>query len=366
MRKRTRLALLLAAGAVALATAGAALASFNPRITVTAPAAAGGTPVVTLDVRVDQADDPTAKVTIYVPPGYQVSLPAVGTKLGTVDAHAQAADLGGAVLPLTGDLLVADPKSGTLPQAAVLCLGAETAVGVWNLHLTAAGQVLDVPIFVVQTTGAEAALAQFKLVVCLPPPDVPPGTPGRATFGAKLLDATFSDSALTAPSAPGEYRWRTIWTPYTPNTGKANPAGTKEAQSIVRVPTALTLSVKKSKVIRKTSAGKRTWTRLTITGKLTENLAAIPGRAVVVQYSFTASGGLKSLGTATTSSAGTFTRTLLVNKTTYVLARATIPARDLGATGCTPTNPAVPCNDATIGGTTVASQKLRVTAFRFK
>jgi hypothetical protein len=366
MRKPTRFALLLAVCAAALATAGSALASFNPRIIVTTPTAAGAGPLVNIDVRVDQADDPTAKVTFYVPPGYQVALPAVGTKLGTVTAHAQAADLGGAVLPLTGDVLVADPKSGTLPQAAVLCLGAETAVAVWNLHLTAAGQVLDVPIFVVQTSGAEAALAQFKLVVCLPPPDVPPGTPGRATFGAKLLDASFTDNALTSPSTAGEYRWRTTWTPYTPNTGKPNPAGTREAQAIVRVPTQVTISVKKSKVIKKTAAGKRTWTLLTITGKLSENLAGIPSVPVVVQYSAKATGAMTKLKAVTTSSAGTFKRTVLVKQATYVLAQATIPTRDLGTAGCTPTNPAVPCNDATVGGSSVLSQKLKVTAFRFK
>ena len=41
---------------------------------------------------------------IYIPTGYQIGTPAAGTKLGDVTATAAAADLGGAILPLTGEL----------------------------------------------------------------------------------------------------------------------------------------------------------------------------------------------------------------------------------------------------------------------
>ena len=45
--------------------------------------------------------------------------------------------------------------------------------------------------YVDPVSGAAAAFASFTIQVCLPPPDVPAGTPGRATFGAKLVDAEF-------------------------------------------------------------------------------------------------------------------------------------------------------------------------------
>src|SRR5439155_1261575 len=80
------------------------------------------------------------------------------------------------------------------------------------------------PIFVEATAATEAAFASYRLVVCLPPPDVPAGTPVRATFGAKLLDADFTVSALSGPT--GEQRWRALWTPYVPQQGKVNVAGT--------------------------------------------------------------------------------------------------------------------------------------------
>ncbi len=366
MRKPIRLALLLAACTTALATAGSALASYNPRIVVTSPATAAGGPLVDINVKVDPADDPTAKVTIYIPQGYQVSSPAVGSKLGTVTAHAQAADLGGAVLPLTGDVLVIDPNSGSVPQQQAACIAPESPLAVWDLHLTAAGQTLDVPMFVVQTSGAETALAQYKIVVCLPPPDVPPGTPGRATFGAKLLDADFTDSAITNPQAAGEYRWRTIWTPYTPATGKPNPQGTKEAQAIVRIPTQLTISVKKSKVVKGKGKARRTWTLITITGKVSEAQTGIASQPVTVEYSSKPRGKLARLKAVTTNQAGVYRKTLLVKQTTYLLTETTIALRDLGSSGCTPTNPAVPCNDVSIGGAHLLSQKLKVTAFKFR
>src|SRR5256885_9771 len=83
-------------------------------------------------------------------------------------------------------------------------------------------------LFVVATAGPEASLGATKLVVCLPPPDVPVGTPGRATFGAKLLSATFSASAITEPKASADLRWTSLWTPYTPGKGTPNPAGSVE------------------------------------------------------------------------------------------------------------------------------------------
>ena len=62
---------------------------------------------------VSNADDPTARVAIYIPTGYQIATAAPGTKLGDVTATAAAADLGGAILPLTGELDAVDPNALT-------------------------------------------------------------------------------------------------------------------------------------------------------------------------------------------------------------------------------------------------------------
>src|SRR5947209_20155448 len=92
MRATIRVAVLSAALLAALAFAGSALASFTPKLTV--KGAATGTSVT---VNVGNNDAPTAKVSIYVPAGYTLSPPTIGSKLGDVTATASAADLGGAV-----------------------------------------------------------------------------------------------------------------------------------------------------------------------------------------------------------------------------------------------------------------------------
>jgi hypothetical protein len=355
MTKRIRVALVGAVGLLALAFAGSALAAFSPKLTVT-HAAQG----VTVDVRVNQTDDPTAKVSIYVPNGYQLNSPSPGTKLGDVKATAQAADLGGAVLPLTGELQTVDPKTfttstGTPYAAAQAACGVPTVAAGWNLHLTAAGQVLDVPVFVVQNSSPEAAAGPYKLVVCLPPPDVPAGTPGRATFGAKLLSATFTSSALTPPSSAGEYRWTSAWTPYTPNTGKPNPAGSVEVQSLVRLPTQVGLTVRKTRVFKnvkvKGKTVKQLWTRVSVIARVSENAQPVGG----IRVTMTVNG--KRLGAAATDTKnGAVTGTFLLRKgTVTVAASGAIPTRDLGAAGCTKTAifAGIPCNDATVGGVTV-------------
>ena len=62
---------------------------------------------MTINFTQGATDDPTAKLTFYAPPEYSASLtqPA-GQTIGTVTAQGTAADLGGALLPLTGTVQV--------------------------------------------------------------------------------------------------------------------------------------------------------------------------------------------------------------------------------------------------------------------
>src|SRR3954452_1720269 len=178
MRKSIRAALLACAALSSLAFASSAFAAYtSPKLVVASltPQAAGSGGPVRVGVTVANTDDPTAKLQIYTPAGYKIATPPAGTKLGDVTAPAAAADLGGAILPLTGEL----QSVAANPAGAAQC--GVAAAQYWNLHLTAAGQILDVPMYVVTASaGEQTAGYQAKLVVCLPPPDIPPGTPGRA------------------------------------------------------------------------------------------------------------------------------------------------------------------------------------------
>src|SRR3954453_12178392 len=330
MKKAIRLAALAGAVFASLAFAGSALASFSPKLVVASatPQATGSGPTRIGGV-VSNADDPTAKVSIYVPAGYQLGTPAGGTKLGDVTATAAAADLGGAVLPLTGELDAIAPTAATNAAAAQCGVSPSQT---WNLHLTAAGQTLDIPLFVVASSAPEAAAGyNTKLVVCLPPPDVPAGTPGRATFGAKLLSATFTSSAITQPTATGDYRWTSLWTPYNPGKGTPNPAGSVEVQALRHIPTQVKRNVAKKKLTSfKTikRKGKKVRvkvirTRIPFSSAVTENGAPATGTITT-----TAAG--KKVGGATgsfilTAKSATLTATAVVNRVTPVPTGQTAP-----------------------------------------
>jgi hypothetical protein len=352
MRKSIRCALVAGVVVGALAATGSALAAFSPKIYV--KTASGG---INIRVAVNTTDDPTARFALYVPVAYTGNFSAApGTVLGPVTAHAQAADLGGAILPLTGNVLVANPVDPTVVAASAACDPVPHAA-IWVLSLTAAGQTLFVPMFVDQSSGAEAALASFKLVVCLPPPDVPPGTPGRATFGAKLLDADFTTSALTAPTAAGTFVWRALWTPYNPGVGTVNAAGTVQTQSLWFQPTTLSAAARVTTKRTKVKGRTRVTNTVTVFGALSAAGQGAPAQAIDIYAGPTAS-ALKKVKTVTTNAAGAYTFTAKLAKATFFQARATSPDRDLGPSLCAPGLPA-PCISATVSGGSLTSGTVR-------
>ncbi|MGH3003417.1 MAG: hypothetical protein ACRDM1_12300 [Gaiellaceae bacterium] len=344
-----RAALFACAACCTLAFAGPALASYSPKLIVS-----GGGGPATVEVKVAAADAPTARVVIYVPLGYRVGSPQVGTTLGKVRATAAAADLNGAVLTLVGDLRVVDPATFTAVQKQTeqLCLDGSTASQVWDMHVSAVGQVLDIPLYVIAASPTEKAFAGTKLEVCLPPPDVPVGTPGRSTFGAKLLSASFTSSAIAGPASAGEYRWRTLWTPYVPLKGTPNLAGSVEAQALVRSPARITQKA----VAQRRQAGRVT---VTVAGKVTEHGVPVTGARVAVY-----TGGTKSklhrLKTVTTNAKGVYVARVVVKRPQWFRSVVGVPLRDLHATGCTPTFPPARCIDATVGAYRLTSAFARV------
>jgi len=363
LKKTFRVGLLACVMLAALAFAGSALATFVS----TASGAAGGGPT-RIGVQVGAADDPTAEVQIFVPTGYSIATPAAGTILGKVTATAAAADLGNTVLPLTGDLDAIAPNSTTTADAQECGV---TPAQTWDLHLSAAGQTLDIPLFVAAAAAPVAATGYAnELVVCLPPPDVPAGTPGRAVFGAKLLSATFTASAITEPTT-GSFRWTSLWTPYTPNTGKPNPAGTVETQSLRDIPGALTLKVTRKKVTKtkiEKVRGKSKKVKVVSTAVSFAPVATENGKSatVVTSTTFTVAGKKTTKRTFTLASkkSATIVATAKIDSDsgsvpTGVTAVATdLFFHDLGSAGCVATAAfgGLPCTDATEGGVSVTAR----------
>ena len=368
MRTTIRLALFAVAALSALGFASSAFASFVPKLIVSSTP----TGSARVGVVVNNVDDPTARVSIYIPAGYQVATPATGATLGTVTATAAAADLGGAVLPLTGDLRTIPPNAAAAAQCGV------TPAQTWDLHLTAAGQVLDIPLYVVAGSAGEVAAGfPTKLVVCLPPPDVPAGTPGRATFGAKLLSATFDSNAITQPAATGDFRWTSLWTPYNPGKGTPNAPATVETQSIRHIPTEIKQTITKKKLtsfVTKRIKGKKKRVKVIRTQvKFSATVSANGSAPTSVSISTTAAG--KRVGGASgtfilaAGKSATVTASAVLNHgssvpTGQTAAAADLFYADLGITACTTAIGAgLPCVDSTVGAEAIKASTV-VVGFR--
>lgn len=324
MSTRLRLTLLALVATSVLAGAGNALAAYTPTFVARSDSqqlSSGGGAGMTFRVSVPREHDPTAKVTLYVPQGYGGILDkAPGTNLGPVSAQVVAKALGGALLPLTGNVISVDPNTAVNNVCAP---GLHDAV--WNLVLTAAGQTLNVPVYL-DTIEAEpeVSFAKFKLQICLPSPDVP-ADQGGATFGAQLIFAQFSvKGVFNNPTARGANVFRGLFTPYVPGGGSVNALGTVEARSTTRLPAQLSLA---AVVNQRTGI-------VTVRGSLSEFNVGIAGQKVKLRLGTTAK-GVKIIRTLTTNGRGNYATTLRLRKgqTRFLRTDVFVPVR-ADATGC--------------------------------
>jgi hypothetical protein len=336
MQTILRLATVSVIATAALAFAGNAFATQRIAVSQTATS-------LTIKVTQDQSDPQPAKITIYIPSLYQLhAAGAVGSTIGTTSGQVFSRDLNIA-LPLSGDVVVLDPAQHTKD---VCSPGSHVAV--WDLHLTVAGQAIDLPVYLSATSGGETALGQAKLETCLGPADVPQGAPGRSPNGAQLLDATFTvNNQLTPPV--GSSGWTSFWVPYAAGTGVPNAAGTIEARSVVG-PGAATI------VSRITNRRRKL---LRLTGRVTQG--GIPVGGVRVRLLINS----KARFSTTTQANGGYVFRLRNTRrrvtTTFFQASVTAPARDITATGCAnPTQQGVACVSATAGPFGAKSRKIRI------
>lgn len=346
MKKSIRLAVLAALSALALAAAGSALAAYTPTLAISpGNLTAGGAGANTIKFTSSAADDATAKIQIYAPLGYRVNLgQPVGAKIGKVNAQIIAVALGGALLPLTGDIVVDDPAKYTAAAASVACAGAVAHNAVWLLNLSVAGQTLAVPVYVDKTAGAEATFASLKLQTCLSSPNATVAQGGNSV-GAKAVSVDFTFSGvLTNPATAGDNVWHSRFTPYVAGGITTNAAGTIESRSIVRLPAALTFAA---------SAGK-------VGGKVTEGSAGLSGIKVEI-WGGPSAKKVAKLGTVKTKSDGSFS--YKSKKGTTYQAKVTLGTRGNTTAGCAggsfPAFAPVPCATATIGGWTAASKAVK-------
>jgi hypothetical protein len=224
------------------------------------------------------------------------------------------------------------------------------------MNLSVAGQTLAIPVYVNPTAGPEQALGGFKLSICLPPPDVPVGTPGRAFQGAQLLDALLTlNGIFTTPTSGALVKWETLFTPYNPGVGTPNVAGTFEARALVPLP--ITLSIHAA--YKKKTA---TWQ---LSGRVTEGGLALATGTPIVVYKGASATALRQATTTKVKANGNWSVAgkLKPKKTTFFQVGATVGARDYTAQGCaSPLTPFAPagCVSATLSLWSTKSVAVRV------
>src|SRR4051812_15355682 len=353
MRKSLRLGVGLAVAAAAFTFAAQAFAAYTPKLTVQM-----GPAGTNIHLSIPPADDPTALLVFYAPAGTTASLGAsAGTTIGTLTAQASPAALGGATLPLAGTVEVraaggtylSSGQQVPLAAAATRCTGTAAHTAFWVLKLTAAGQTLEVPLFVDPVPAPLNVAASFSLTICLPPSDIPENL-GGAAFGAKVFDANFTVKDIFTPTTAGVNLWRLRATPYTPAKGTPNAPATVEAQSYVENGTISLGAI--ARTLTKTAASYKVGGSVSTTGQL--------GAGVSVTLSKgTSPTKLTSFAKTLAGTGGSFAGRFAVKRgkkaqKVYVRASVNAPTRDLDVSACKATF-GVSCVSATASGFTAVS-----------
>jgi hypothetical protein len=345
-----------AAALATLAFANSALAANTGTFSVVhSPQTLATSAATTIEVTVPQSDDPIAAVNIYSGTGYTLNLSqAAGTGIGTVTATAFSRD-NNLTLPLEGTVTTADPNAAANLAGSAQCTGLPKSQAVWVMNLSVAGQTLAIPIYVNATDGApDQALGGYRMSICLPPPDVPVGTPGRSFQGAQLLSAKLTVTGVfTTPASGGLIKWESLFTPYNPGKGTANRAGTFEARAFVPMP--IILGLHRSYVVKT-----NTWK---LNGKVTEGGQPVGGLQITIRRGPSAT-KLTSRSTTKTDANGNWSTSghLTPKRTTYFQITASQPIRPNTDTGCaTPATTAAPagCVSSTISSWNTKSTTLK-------
>jgi hypothetical protein len=193
--------------------------------------------------------------------------------------------------------------------------------------------------YVITTVGAETAFGPAKIVVCLPPPDVPVAN-GGATFGAKLFQAEFSVSGVFSTVATGA--WLSIWTPYLPAVGQVNAAASVASPSGI-APGSLSVKVAKSGLVKSR-----------VTGKVAQGGTGFGGARVEIWAGLTRT-VLKKVATTSTKADGSYAFTY-GKKAAFFRTRTIVAARPAPAL-CTQLQGSlpVPCVNGSFNGFTALS-----------
>jgi hypothetical protein len=344
----------LAFGALSLflLSAGSSSAALTPKLVVSSTETARSQ-TLTITASKPMTDDAVGRIQFYVPTGFLLNSPAGGKSVGTATAQAVLHDVDPAhEQGLRGAVIAIGPGDGSVAWEAANCDG-NTHLAAWMVQLIGAkGVSLSFPVFV----DGPSAFGPYVLNACFRPADLPSGTANRAAFGAVVDSFTLSLTPFQRPTTNGDYRWRSLWTPFTAGTGTLDPTRNVEAQSVVTIP-AGQIVIYGKKTIGKVKS--RSVVRVEISGQVLVAGEPVGPLLVTIRHGNSRT-KLISLGAAKAGPDGGYTKfaTFTVPRQ-YFQVSANVPAKDLGPSGCQASFPGVPCVDATTGaGRTISGTML--------
>lgn len=342
-RRLGRVVIVGMVGVAALILAGPSLGAVTPHLVVTASPAAGGIQTLSISASTQKSDDQVGRIQLFVPTGFTLNSPPAGTQVGRVTARVVLGDLNPAAeKSSSGSVLAISPTDPAVAYEDTNCDPSQH-LAAWIARLGTGKTVLSVPIFVDATSDTAASFGPYVLVVCFRPADLPATDPNRSPGGAVIDSFTLTLTPFTAPTTPGEYLWRSLWTPFAAVTSALDPAGSVEAQSTVQLLTGgITLNTTKTTIrLRGTPL-----VLLIISGRVLLNGQPQADVLVRVRHGPLPS-KLVALGRVRTGSDGVYLQVAVLQATQYVQASADLPANDLGSTGCQPSFANIACLDAT-------------------
>lgn len=338
MRSRLWTTVAGVASVAALVAVPSAFAAYTtPKLEVTQTATG-----ITVKAAAGVNDDATFRAQIFAPVATNVTATqAPGTVLGTVRAQVSALALGGALLPLEGELRVAQPGQ-VAPGPQAQCIQGVTPTATWIMVLQAAGQTVTVPFFLLPVAANETALGAAKIVTCLVPPGIPVDQ-GGAVFGAKFLSAEFTIRGVFSRVNAGV--WLGIWTPWTANGPPVNAAGTVASPAAI-APGAVT------------AAARRAGRGAVLSGRVTQGGQPRGGVRVTILGSNRRT-GLRRIGRTTSRANGTYSLRVPTGTFFRASAVATPAAAEPLCTVLRGQGLTLPCVNPTVNGFTATSATVR-------
>lgn len=326
------------ASVAALVAVPAALAAYTtPKLEVRQTANA-----TTFRLTQSSSEDPTALARIFVPAGTTLTTTqAPGTVLGRASALLKLHGLAGAEVPVEGNVVVAAP--GQIPADSQLrCLQGATPLATWVLAVSIAGATVEVPLYVVPTSGPLAALGPAYLAACFTSPYLTVDQ-GGLTGGPQVVNAEFTVQGVFSRVTVGAFV--AILVPWTTGTGIPNQAGTIAAPAAV-ASGAVTVTAR--------SRGKGA----VVSGRVTQAGQARGGATVTILGGPRAN-RLKRLGRVRAGASGAYT--FRARTGTFFRASAVAAPAAAGPL-CTQLGPAlapIPCVNPTVNGFTAQSRVVR-------